>query len=241
MAELSVQRLDWDTAQLGLSCGLIDATEVDPVQGQRLCAKLLEAKDVEFMTVKLGSGSTEAVNELVGMGARLVDTELTFLYSGQQGVVEENPVTEISVRLLPEVDPSPFVGLAADMKLSRFFRDAAVPHEKALALWENSISNHCQGYGDGLAVAYLEGKPCGLVALRRKGRKGLFLHIVGVLKAYRGRGVALGMLGAVANEYSNENSIFVETQSINQPAIALYSKAGFSLDSVRYILHYWRQ
>jgi ribosomal protein S18 acetylase RimI-like enzyme len=43
----------------------------------------------------------------------------------------------------------------------------------------------------------------------------------------------------MTKEYGKNHEIFVETQSLNKSAQRLYKRAGFFLDSMRYVLHVW--
>ena len=122
---------------------------------------------------------------------------------------------------------------------SRFFQDPHISYVQADALWKESIKNHCEGFADELLVCYCDDIPCGLVTIRFKDNNRLYLHIVAVLNEYQGRGIARMMLGKIAERYSENFRIYVETQSDNLAAQKAYQKSGFVYDSLKYILHLW--
>ena len=46
-------------------------------------------------------------------------------------------------------------------------------------------------------------------------------------------------MSRVTREYGDKYKIFMETQSLNNSARELYQRTGFTLDSIRYVLHVW--
>lgn len=233
-----LKHLEWDSAQLGIRCGLIHADKNNQIHTEEI-AKLLARNEYDFITIKLGEGYLSHLNSLIGLGARLIDTELTFQYYDKSlfQIPQENT---ICCRFLKTVDPNPFFVLAQEMACSRFYQDPNIPKEKAAQLWKISIQNHCEGFADRLLVAYIKEIPCGIATLAFRQCDELYLHIVGVLPQYQGKGVARAMLNTTANHYAKTKTILIETQSRNKPAQAAYQKAGFHYDSLKYILHYWQ-
>lgn len=242
------RRLDWDTEQLGVSSALIDASGLDgqsasPALYGRIKKTCEDEKDAGFITIKLPECCPETVNALIRMGASLIDTELVFRYS-KGAVLNDAKSARSGLRFLfcREYPAERFMPLAGEMRLSRFFLDPRIPETKALRLWQASIRNHCDGtVGDELLVALYKREPCGIIMLKFKGRRRLFLHVVGVLKEFRGKRIAVSMLSEAAKAYSGSHDIFVETSSRNMPARTAYQRSGFTQYSLAYILHYWRR
>lgn len=246
MRRLLLKNLEWDSKVLGVPCGLIDVTEFGRHdtevslmrQIKKICRK---RKDVDFITVKVSSDHLGVVNSLIGCGALLIDAELTFTYRcGKTLCYSEHSCGDLRFSFCRKYESKPFIPLAKEMRLSRFFRDPMIPKKNALRLWEASIKNHCAGFADQLVIAFYRGVPCGLSALNFKEQGRIYLHIVGVLKGYRGRGIGRRMLQAIAERYGDDYALCVETQSDNYAAQHVYHAAGFRYHDLKYVLHYWR-
>jgi len=235
----SLRRLDWDSEMLGLCCGIIDcsvlpeeASKIDPYA--KIEKLLSQGSKYDLIVLKLPSFWSDSVNRLIRDGARLIETELVFVYSG--GPVRGDAS---SVRFSSRVEAAAFTPLAAMMQHSRLFIDPEVPHERALRLWTESIKNYCEGRADELAVAFHDGRPAGLTTLNFFKTGAVNLHIVGVLKEYQGQGIGLAMMSAVTQKYGRDHAIIVETLSANTPAQHLYQRSGFQLFAVQHVLHAW--
>jgi ribosomal protein S18 acetylase RimI-like enzyme len=241
MSVLTLDYLDWDSEQLGVPCGMINLSNFKPSPASReieaQIIRLIEQNSqLVFITVKLISSYISSINKLIDIGARLIDTELTFISSGTEFLHEGR----YRFVFCKETNSDPFIPLAEEMQFSRFFLDSRIPNDKALHLWQTSIINHCKGLADRLLVAFCDDRPCGIVAMKFGNKKDLILTIVGVLKEYQRKGVGRQMLGKITERYGDNYQILVETQSINLPAQKLYHSAGFKYHGMTYNLHYWR-
>lgn len=243
--DIILRDLDWDSEQLGVRCGLIDASALagsyDPeILSERILNEVEKSGGPEFITIKLPQHFIATLNALLVSGAALVDTELTFACSESSQIKPSALPDECRLEFCDSVDSKPFLALADEMRGSRFFLDPAIPNEKALALWRASIKNHCEGFADKLLVAYTDDDPSGIVTLSFKSHDSLYLHIVGVRREYQSKRIGSRMLGEIIDKHAADRTIYVETQSLNTPAQRLYRGAGFRFHSLRYILHYWR-
>lgn len=245
MSAVDLQYLDWDSEQLGMRCGLIDLTASRTSQRLEEVDGLIEnviqeAKDIEFVTIKLPSHCNGAVNDLVWSGSRLIDTELTFYWEKSISRLPWSIPDNCHFEFCRETDSQPFVGLAEEMRTSRFFQDPRIPETKAIHLWRSSIRNHCEGFADELLIAHVDSRPAGIVTLRFQEPEEIWLQIVGVLRNSRRKGIGRLMLNAVRERYGEEKSIYVDTYSINAAAQGLYQAAGFKYHTLKYVLHFWR-
>lgn len=244
MAKPALKYLDWDSKQLGVRCGIIDGINIQNLSKPAALTKhiktLCKKKNFDFITIKLKSDFLKTVNELIKAGALLVDTELTFHYSGRTSKEDLGSIPRgVKVTFCKKCNSKSFIKLAKEMRYSRFFVDPKIPTNKALHLWQTSIKNHCEGFADKLLIAYRKNSPCGIIALRFKNDRQLFLHIVGVLAGFRGKNIGRHMLQKIIECYAKDYDICVETQSANAVAQIVYQKAGFKLHSLKYVLHYW--
>lgn len=235
MTALEFKPLIWDSAQLGLGCGLIDCSAYAGSDAYlaALVEELIAANSaVEFITLKVPAAFSLTTTCLVRAAAVLVDTELIYHYA-----CPGRAAGKAAVELVRTCEPEDFAALAEAMTTSRLFLDDRIPAERALALWRESIRNHCQGRAELLALARVAGRPAGLVTLNGLNEKAIDLHIVGVLKDYRNLGVGRDLLAAVTNAYGQSHAIEVATSCRNLAAQRLYTTAGFAVASVRHSLH----
>ena len=249
---LEITELDWDSEQLGIQCASLDLlhhqTDVDECSLiKNITALLNDRCNLTFLTIKLPEHLLNTKTEVIKMGGMLVDTELTFVAT-KNNTQQLNEVktrssetlnSKYSSEFCKQTKATPFIELANEMKLSRFFNDENIGLAAATKLWQCSIKNHCQGFADELLVAYYEQMPAGLITMRISEDNSIYLHIVGVLKKFQAKGIGKNMLADIINRYGEHYSIYVETQSVNINAQKLYKGAGFSLDNKKYILHYW--
>jgi len=239
MKSLFFEYLDWDSKQLDLKCGLISFRDVSPnINQYKLADNLIkiiaENKSADLITIKLPGDFPIVLDCLLKNSARFIDTELIYKFDHASGVNNEH-----TVNFFDSFDPDLFTPLADEMIFSRFYMDKKIPRDKARKLWADSIRNHCMGRADRLAVVYLQGQPVGMATINFGDNNVINLHIVGILKQFQGRGLGCSLIARITKEYSSNYEIFVETQSLNRSAQRLYQRAGFFLDSMRYILHVW--
>jgi ribosomal protein S18 acetylase RimI-like enzyme len=244
MKNIELKYLDWDSRQLDVSSGLIDLTGgMELPEAAELTQSLINLisvrKDIRFITVKLPAACAATAGALIRKRALLIDAELTF--DVQPGNPSSCPVhaEKLRIEFLTKIDCAPFLPLANEMRLSRFYRDSRISSDKAQHLWQTSIRNHCEGLADRLLAAYCDDEPCGLVVIKLTENRDVYLNIVGVLKKFQGRKIGQFMLAKIIDEYSPMHRIYTETQSVNFSAQALYMKAGFQYSGLKYVLHYW--
>ena len=190
--------LEWDTRLLGLDCARLEFAE-ECGRGPRAVARAV--------------ARTLAAGASAGVRAELVVAKIPPEACDVRMLAEEAPDRRIvalgrewtfespagaSAGPLPEdvafasaatggTDPGPFLPLAADMRHSRYHLDPDVGEDRARAVWEASITDHCRGFAQEIAVASLEGRPAGMATIHLEDGAAR-LHIVGVLGWARGRG-----------------------------------------------------
>jgi ribosomal protein S18 acetylase RimI-like enzyme len=234
-----MERLEWDSKQLGISCGLVSADtppgDADPsTLYDRIDGLLTSHPDISFVTIKLHGGLAGVVNRLVKGRADFIDIELVYQFNGSPLAAGSS-----DVRFCKTFQPECFLVLSNDMNFSRFFLDRRIPENRSRALWAASIRNHCLGRSDELAVAFCGEQPVGVTTLQFKDNR-IHLFLVGVLPRFRSRGIGTDLLSAVTRRYGGTHRILVETSGMNIAAQRLYQKSGFQLNHIRYILHHFQ-
>ncbi len=230
------KKLEWDTEQLCIGCGLIDCS-LDVDDQRKIFSRIdnlikKNSEEISFITIRLACTFTSVLNRLLKGTTDFIDTELIYIFKGVQQKQSSD------VNFVKTHNPDVFLSLAEEMRWSRLFLDKRISPENALALWKKSISNHCVGRSDELAIAFVDGKPAGLVTIHFENERTIRLFIVGVLPQFQKRGVGTELLVSITKRYGKQYDIFVETSSMNVAAQRLYQKVGFSLNNMRYILHY---
>jgi len=239
MKTLFYENLEWDSKQLDLQCGLIGFHNIPSnINQYELADDLIriigENQKADFITIKLPGYLPIVLDCLIKNFARFIDTELIYKFERSSDVNNKHDVI-----FFDSFDPKYFLPLADEMIFSRFYMDNKIPRDKARKLWSYSIRNHCMGRADRLAIAYVQEQPVGMATINFGDNKIINLHIVGVLKSFQGHGIGSSLMSRITKEYGDKYEIFVETQSLNKSAQKLYKRAGFFLDSMRYILHVW--
>jgi len=235
--------LEWDSKQLGYSCGLIDCSFyldciTQPHIIKRINDLLIYNSHIHFTTIKVSCFYNDLVNNLVKRtNCKLIDSELIFKHNQSDKNIHIRTKNGIKVKFLKKIDPTYFFPLLTELKWSRYLLDKRITKEYSTQLWKNSLINHCFGRADDIAVAYINEKPSGLVLIMGTKSTYINLFLVGVLKEYQRKGVGLSLISSVLEKYKNTSIISVETSCCNTPAQQLYQKCGFSIDTIRYILH----
>ncbi|TKS56990.1 GNAT family N-acetyltransferase [Mesohalobacter halotolerans] len=128
-------------------------------------------------------------------------------------------------------------------KLSRFNLDSNFrnnEYEKLYTKWfEKSIKFEISWE----VLAFLENEELlGFVTLEENDNSTASIGLIAVKETERGKGIGKKLIEQAINEcFLNEYKfIEVATQGLNQPAVNLYKKTGFSLKKTTYIYHLWQ-
>lgn len=238
----TLTRLTWDSQMLGMACARLDWALPLPqgpeAVGRDLAAALAAGPAAKLIVAKLPLGAVAPfLLEMAWPQGQVISLgiEVACCRAVRREVVPPPPGVVFAAG---KTDPAPFLPLARDMLFSRYYRDPRIGGDRAAALWEASITEHCRGFAQETAVAWHEGKPAGLATIHLE--NGLArLHIVGVLDWSRGRGVGTRLLQAIIARHGRLRDILVEAHAENAAAIALYCKNGFHPVAQHEILHIW--
>jgi len=233
--------LEWDKEKLGIDCGLIDLRKFKKDYNDISIHNLINAhKEIEYFTIKLPQNNIDILNSLLKLkNFCLIDTEITFKYNRCDFDKLIYP-KGLKLEYHNKYESSAFISLAKDMIHSRFFTEKNISYSKALNLWQSSIHDHCNGYSDKMLIAFMNDEPAGITTLKFDVEQELYLHIVGVIKKYRGQGIAKYLINRIINDFCDVYNIMIETQSNNIPAQKVYQKSGLEFSELNYIVHYWK-
>ncbi len=109
----------------------------------------------------------------------------------------------------------------AELESQLFDGDDPWPARAFVAELEAKHNHYLAARADDKLVGY-----GGIARLGRKRPYEYEIHTVGVDAAYQGQGIGRQLLTGLL-EYANGGTVFLEVRTDNEPAIALYERAGF--------------
>jgi dTDP-4-amino-4,6-dideoxy-D-galactose acyltransferase len=111
--------------------------------------------------------------------------------------------------------------------------------ERMYKIWlDNSISGKIAQY---VLVATAHNELTGFITVQIKPDKKAHIGLVAVSAHHQGKGIG-GKLLAAADYYAHQagcQSIEVPTQYDNEPAMRLYQKHGYHIQTITFIYHFW--
>jgi len=239
-----LSRLDWDTEHFGFPVGRIDAA---PSDGE-LQRALTEGRACGYRLVYWpASHDRQAPAGLLSdFDGQLVDRKLTFARSLE--ACEHAPLDSGDVTIKPFRQPKPSAELAALAiaagEYSRFAVDRRFPRNKFESLYriwiERSVSGEIAGAVLVACDSASRSLPAGVITVKATGDVGN-IGLVAVAASHRGRGVGSKLIAA-AHRWMHEHGAIkatVVTQGANAPACRLYERAGYAVEQVENVYHFW--
>ena len=132
-----------------------------------------------------------------------------------------------------------FAEIARDLAIvSHYAKDPFIPLRYAISLYDQWIHNTYHGYAQQVWTALDEnGKPVGFISLKKHEEK-IIIDLLAVHQKARGQGIASLLLSqACALAQDEKKPLYVSTQVENIPAVRLYEKNGFLLESIDLVYH----
>lgn len=187
----------------------------------------------------------ETVHTLEHAGFRSMGMQIT-LGTRCGSTVSPLPADGLVLRsFVPEDLPALQEFSAEAFSQSRLFVDPDLPREKTKLLQQKWLENDCAGRAAKVYVAQLDGRPVGYIACllheavpeRGIGSCG-DIDLVAVSPRARGRGIGMALVREALVWFgSRTERVIVKTQLTNYPAIGLYQRAGFIMQSSFHTLH----
>lgn len=233
--------LPWDSEHLGLTCARLAGTWPTQVNAltDAIVAALPPAAPATLVVAKLPADICDAGALQKALPAwRVKDLGVEVLHHRPSGAPKVSAVHDVDF-FSGTADPAPFLELAWDMHFSRYHLDSAIGTAHAVSLWQASITEHCLGFAQEVAVAILQDRPAGLATLHLEDTVAR-LHIVGVLAWARGQGVGRSLLEAIIERHGRTRSLLVEAHAGNKAATALYCAVGCQPATRLRVVHFWK-
>jgi dTDP-4-amino-4,6-dideoxy-D-galactose acyltransferase len=239
-ARSSFRLLDWDSAHFGINIG-----QVLPVNGdEELFNDALTWADrlsLDCMYLLVDSTDPTTVRRAAEFGWRVVDVRLTL------GI--ELPRAATSRRAIRLANPGDIPQLKrlaiSSHKDSRFYADGnfrAAACEELFSIWiERSVLD--RDFAGAVFVAEVEGnQPAAYVTCTMKQGAGK-IGLIAVDQKMHRKGVGTSLLAEAARWFSEQGctKVSIVTQGCNVPALRMYERFGFKIESIELWFHWWRK
>lgn len=243
-----LKELVWDSDHFGFRVAQIESWDL----AEEALEDTLQAARRAGVTLVYWAASPDRVvpDSLLALyGGALVDWKVTFgadlARLEQGGRNDESPVAVQEFHPGPATPPLVELGIAAGA-YSRFWTDRRIDREKAESLYAIWIDRcACRELADVVLVAHPRDRAeamQGMITVRLQAGIGS-IGLVAVDRHCRGKGVGRRLLQA-AHDWMADRSVRrarVVTQRSNEPACHLYRRAGYEVEEVRQLYHFWPQ
>jgi GNAT superfamily N-acetyltransferase len=232
---IAAARDPFDSANLGLSVARVTTAKAASTAEfsalHEAVAKRLLALGIDQVLRRVDLDGFIELWALEANGYRLMDIGLVFELRLRGSISSPEP-GEILVRLSTDEDVSRIAPAIVEQPWgSRYESDPAYRAEDVRELRLQWLWNSHRGRADAMFIGVVDGAPAGYVTCRLNPSEGKGeIELVGTLPGFRGRGVALRILGhALAWFSTRADVVSVRTQATNYAAANLYTRAGFAL------------
>jgi dTDP-4-amino-4,6-dideoxy-D-galactose acyltransferase len=234
-----VRLLDWDSAHFGFRIGRVTVASLTPETAEEVLA-WAGRLSVDCMYLLAEAGDSATIRLASEAAWRMVDVRVTLaasLSSVAPSSALVRPATTSDLPYLKEL-------AARSHRDSRFYADGNFPHKACdglFAAWiERSVLD--PHFAGAVFVPQLDGRqPAGYVTCRIRDGLGE-IGLIAVDPAARGRGLGIGLLTEASRWFAAQGAerVSVVTQGCNLPALRMYHRQGFAVESVQLWFHWWR-
>ena len=124
---------------------------------------------------------------------------------------------------------------------TRFYADPRFPDERCDDLYDAWITRAVEGWADAVFVAEREGRPAGYSRCHVDAERAT-IGLVAVAPEARGAGLGAALVergGRLVRRRTGLGEIGVVTQGRSAPALRVYERAGFTVESLGFWFHKW--
>ncbi len=231
---MKIERLDWDSNFFDMQIGRVNVSseeEVNLLAGQQTMLK--NSYDLVYVFAKQGLDFSVA-------NAKLVDEKVVYTLSNNTIHFEANHNIILWESDKGVTDDLLHLALVSG-KYSRFRLDEKFPkgsYERLYSCWiEQSVNGKI---ASGVLCYMIDDVPKGLVTVSNNNDK-CTIGLVAIHEDLQNKGIGTVMMQHVLNYADNMHCghISVATQLENVAACRLYEKAGFKVESVMDVWHWW--
>lgn len=246
--------LHWDSEIYGMKMGKVDWLLAAGDADQRRKAKHelavtivkeAQGRGYHHLSARIPAVEHDSAHVLEDAGFHTMDAQVTLVLD--EPVACDNVLLDsLAISPFEKSDLDTLLNFSTDAYLeSRLFVDPNLPIERTRRLHRQWVENDCLGRAAVVFVARLGQHPVGYIAclLHRAemehGKTGFGdIDLIAVNPSARGRGIALALVRTALTWFAKRvGRVTVKTQVTNYPALALYQRAGFSLQQAFKTLH----
>ena len=236
----SFRLLDWDSAHFGIRIGRVLPIRADEeLFKEALIWADLSSLDCMYLLVDSNDASTV---RLVGeFGWRMVDMRVTLGSELSSVVKSHSPMRPAVAGDLPYLKQLAM----RSHDDSRFYTDGnfrATACDELFAIWiERSVRD--RDFAGAVFVPELEGnEPAGYITCAIKQGVG-DIGLIAVDPKMHRMGLGTRLLAEAARWFSEQGAerVSVVTQGCNIPALRMYERFGFTIESIQLWFHWWRR
>lgn len=193
-----------------------------------------------FFYAKLPTSEVTTCMILSGAGFSVIDTGITFLWSGGKGAAPRMNISVGPVR--PEQHHAVADIAARCFRWSRFHLDPRIPVKLANLVKRRWIENYCRGQrGAALYVGEIGDTIAGFLAViesKADNRPLAIIDLIGVSPEHQGRGIGAALVRFFVDEWRGRVAeLRVGTQAANIASLRFYERNGFQIVESNYVLH----
>jgi dTDP-4-amino-4,6-dideoxy-D-galactose acyltransferase len=231
--------LDWDSAHFGLRIGRVMPTRLDAELLRQVLA-WASVSSIDCMYLLADSNTAGTLRVVCEAGWRMVDIRVTL---GAELWDVTHSATCVRVAKTEDI---PYLKQLAKRSHtdSRFYADGNFPRtacDELFATWiERSVLD--RSFAGAVFVAQTNGdQPAGYITCSLEEGKGN-IGLIAVDEKARGVGLGTQLLWEAARWFAGQGAgrVSVVTQGCNIPALRLYERCGFSIESIQLWFHWWR-
>lgn len=236
---ISAALLPWDSRFFGFPVARIEAVRAGE-DGLRQILSELQSKGVRLAYWQADSEDEESRRAAERLGALLVNSRAEL--SREVRASENGPAPDSVGPVVAEEDRARLHELALQSgEQSRFRLDPAIPEERWASLYRAWMDQSLAGArADAVLVRRLDGRIASMITVSVRASEGE-IGLFGVAAEARGKGLGSALLADAVHWFSGNNCTRarVATQGENQVALAVYRRAGFRLQSLANVFHFW--
>jgi dTDP-4-amino-4,6-dideoxy-D-galactose acyltransferase len=232
--------LDWDSAHFSLRIGRVTSPTLDAELSREALA-WANSSSIDCMYLLADSRDAATIRLASESGWRMVDVRVTLTAGLPDIAPGSGRVREANMEDLPYLKQL----AKRSHKDSRFYADGNFPEmacDQLFAIWiERSVRD--RDFAGAVFVPQFEGgQPAGYITCAIKNGVGE-IGLIAVDEKARKMGLGTSLLAESARWFAAQGAtrISVVTQGCNVPALRMYERNRFTIESVQLWFHWWRK
>lgn len=217
---------------------LVGLSDEDAPSAREVASTIAAAGPCHVST-KIRTADKGVLNMVLGLGFRLVDTQVEYLHTLTE-VRCVDPPDGCLIRDFEERDREAVESIAeGSFSVDRWHADPSLPNELCDRYYRSWIQSCIAGYAQKVLVAEEDGKACGFLALRSDGSGWARISLTAVADGQRGRGVYSALVSSALG-WAREGGlsrVLATTQIDNYGSRRTWIRAGFNASDAWYVLH----